>query len=173
MLSKIEDFIKYFHGQRRRTQWVIDAIPLDKALWSPWAGEPTPAEIICHLAAGHLMYATMVAHNHWYVDDYAPYTTSWEDAQNYLQTKTEEALDLLRKLPNAVLHEKRPRLGSNPPTVAWRYVMALVEDEIVHRTQLTGYLMLFNARRPSLDAVTVESVRAMLDQQKPGTNKQK
>ena len=164
MISDIEEFIKQFHSQRRQTQWAVDAVPEEKADWSPWADEPTPAEIIRRIGAGHLMYATMVAHEYWYVEDYETQATSWEASVLYFQQKTEEALDLLRPLPNSVLTEDRRRPDENNiPIKAWRYLVAMLEHEISHRAQLNMYLMLMNARRPRMGGVSIESVRDMLE----------
>jgi uncharacterized damage-inducible protein DinB len=163
MLSGFEAFIKYFHGQRRRTQWVIDAAPAEKADWRPWAGEPSPAEILCRLGATHLMYATVVAHDYWIVDDFEQATGSWRGAQAYLQARTEEALDLLRPLPDRMLDAKRQKLNTNLPMAAWRFLMAMIDAEIQHRTLLSTYLMLLDARRPQMDAMSIDVVRATLD----------
>jgi len=165
MLSSIEEFIKYMHGQRRRTQWLVDVMPADKAQWSPWPGEYSPSEILCRVAAGHLMYATVVAHNRWHVADYSQALPSWDSALTFFRDKTEEALDLLRPLPDAVLNQKRRRPGNNPPTFAWRYLMAMVEHEIAHRAMLSSYLMLLNIRRPQMGGVTLDNVRALLNGQ--------
>ncbi len=162
MINDIEEFIKYFHGQRRRTQWVIDVMPPEKADWRPWAGEPSPAEIVRRIGAGHLMYATVVAYDYWVVDDYEQKALSWEESLTYFHNCTEEALDLLRPLPDSVLAQKRRRPDDNPPTAAWRFLMAMIEHEIEHRAQLNSYLMLMNVRKPSLGGTTIEAVRAAL-----------
>ncbi len=162
MISGIEEFIRYFHGQRRRTQWSVDVIPPAKAHWLPWPGEPTPAEIICRIAAGHLMYATVVAYDYWAVEDYEVTAEDWTQALDYFHNKTEEALDLLRPLPDSVLVEQRLRPDDNPPTLAWRFLMAMLEHEIYHRSQLNSYLMLLNVQRPSLGGATIEAVRLTL-----------
>lgn len=164
MISDIEEFIKYFHGQRRRTQWVVDALPSGKANWRPWPDEPSPAEIIRRIAAGHLMYATVIAYDYWAIDDYEEVAIMWDESLVYFHKKTEEALDLLRPLPNTVLKQKRRRPdGSPPPTTAWRYLMAMLEHEIFHRSQLDNYLMLLNVHQPKMGGVTIEAVRAVLD----------
>jgi uncharacterized damage-inducible protein DinB len=161
MISDIEEFIKSFHGQRRRTQWVVDAVPLEKAHWRPWPGEPSPAEIICRIAAGHMMYAGAIALNVWEAEEYELSTTTWEEAQLYFQRKTEAALDLLRPLSNSILKEKRSRPDDNIPTATWRFLLAMLEHEIHHRSQLNTYLMLMNVRQPNLGGVTIEVVRAI------------
>jgi len=162
MITDLEEFIKYFHGQRRRTQWVVDAVPESKAGWRPWPGEPSPIEIVRRIAAGHLMYATAVAKDLWVVDDFDATESTWPEALRYFHEKTELALDLLRPLPNSILQQKRRRPDNNPPTAAWRFLMAMVEHEIYHRTQLYVYLMLMNVRQPEMGGLTIEAVRSSL-----------
>ncbi len=164
MISDIEEFIKYFHGQRRRTQWVVDAVPPAKATWTPWPGEPSPIGIIRRIAAGHLMYATAAARDYWAVDDFETDDSDWEAAVKYFQETTELALELLRPLSNSVLQQKRRRPDGNIPTTAWRFLMAMIEHEITHRSQLNSYLLLLNARQPDLGGLTIENVRANLSQ---------
>lgn len=163
MINNIEEFIKYFHGQRRRTKWMIDALPTDKADWSPWPDEPTPAEILCRTAATHLMYATVIVHDYWVVDDFERGTTSWRLAQHYYNSTTEDALDLIRPLPNSILKAKRKKPNANLPTTVWRFFMAMLDSEIQARTQLGDYLMLLDVKRPQLEAVSIDAVRAALD----------
>lgn len=165
MLVDIEEFIKYFHGQRRRTQWVVDVVPPEKSDWRPWPGELSPAEIIRRVAAGHLMYATVVAHDYWVVDDYEAAATSWQDSLKYFHEKTEEALDLLRPLPNSVLQAKRRRPDNNISVAAWRYLMAMLDHEIYYRSQISSYLMLLNVRPPRMGGTTIEAVRAILKEE--------
>jgi uncharacterized damage-inducible protein DinB len=166
MITDIEEFIKYFHGQRRRTQWIVDAVPPTKADWRPWPGELSPAEIIRRIAAGHLMYATAVAHDYWVIDDYENAAGTWEESVAYFHQKTEEALDLLRPLSNSILQAKRRRPDDNNISVAaWRYLILMLEHEIYYRSQLNTYLMLLNVRQPRLSGVTIEAVREALRQE--------
>src|SRR5574341_452180 len=162
MITDIEEFIKSFHGQSRRTQWLVDAVPASKSGWRPWPGEPSCAEIIRCMAAGHLMYAGAVASGEWAVEDYESAASSWEDSLLYFHDKTEAALDLLRPLPNTVLKQKRQRPDGNPPTAAWRFLLAMLEHEIHYRAVLGCYLMLMNARQPNMGGLTIEAVRAAL-----------
>lgn len=163
MITDIEEFIRYFHGQRRRTQWMVDAFPPEKAGWRPWPDEPSAAEILRRIAAGLLMYATVVAHDYWTVEDYESAANGWETSVRYFQTKTEEALDLLRPLSNAILQEHRRRPDDNYPMAAWRFLMAMIEHEISHRAQISTYLMLLSVRQPDLGGASIEAVREALN----------
>src|SRR5512139_2364393 len=137
MITDIEEFIKSFHGQRRRTQWIIDAIPVQRTEWRPWPNEQSPAEIIRRIAAGHLMYATIVAKDMGVIEDFEDVASGWEESLEYFHTKTDEALDLLRPLPNSILKQKRRRPDDDTlPTAAWRFLLAMLEHEIHHRAEL-------------------------------------
>ena len=162
MLNNVEAFIRFFHGQRRRTRWVIDVFPEERSAWSPWPGEMTVAEVLCHIAAAHLMYATAIAYGRWEVEDYEQKATSWVGALAYFEQKTEEALDLIRDLPNRVLSEERRRPEENIAVPVWRLMMLMLEHEIHHRAQLESYLMLCNLRQPRMGALSVQEVRAIL-----------
>lgn len=164
MITDIEEFIKAFHGQRRRTQWVVDAIPAERASWRPWQKERSPNEIIRLIAAGHMMYATAFAKDSWEVEPYEKPDASWEESVEYFQMKTEEALDLLRPLSNSILKQKRQRPdGDQLPTSAWRLLLAMLEHEIHYRSMLNTYLMLMNIRQPSLGGMSIEAVKAALN----------
>lgn len=163
MISDIAEFIKTFHGQRRRTQWIVDAVPEEKAYWRPWPGEQSPPEIMRCIAAGHLMYARAYAQNIWVVEDYESAAATWEESLAYFHDKTEEALDLLRPLSNASLKHKRRRPDDDTlPIAAWRLLLAMFEHEIHYRSQLSAYLMLMNIRRPNMGGITIEAVRVAL-----------
>lgn len=162
MINDIEEFIKYFHGQRRRTQWVIDALPIEKTDWRPWPDELSSAEIVRRIAAGHHMYATVVAFDYWVVDEYETLGPGWDESLAYFHSRTEEALDIIRPLPNKLLKAKRRRPDGNLPMTAWRFLMAMLVHEVSHRELLASYLMLLNVRRPEMGGASIEAVREAL-----------
>ena len=162
MINDIEEFIKYFHGQRRRTQWVVDSLPPEKYDWRPWPDELSAAEIVRRIAAEHDMYATVVAVDYWAVDEYETMASGWEDSLAYFHSRTEEALDLLRPLSNKILKTKRRRPDGNLPMTAWRFLMAMLIHEVSHRELLASYLMLLNVRRPEMGGASIEAVRDAL-----------
>jgi uncharacterized damage-inducible protein DinB len=113
------------------------------------------------VAAGHLMYATVIAHDYWAIESYEESTGSWETALAYFNDTTEQALDSIRDLPNTVFKQKR-RKPDGSKTSAWRFFMTMLEHEVSHRALLESYLMLLNVRQPRLDGVSIEAVRAVL-----------
>lgn len=70
------------------------------------------------------------------------------------------ALERLRALDDAVLAQARPTLNG-PPARAWRLLMAMVEHEIHHRSQLALYLALMGVEPPQIYGLGVEDVIAL------------
>ena len=60
-------------------------------------------------------------------------------------------------LPDAELYQ--PRLGlAGRPLKAWRLLMAMVEHEVHHRSQLASYLMMMGVEPPQIYSLGVEEV---------------
>jgi uncharacterized damage-inducible protein DinB len=69
-------------------------------------------------------------------------------------------MEQLRTLSDADLYAARPTLNG-PPARAWRLLMALVEHEIHHRSQLALYLTLMGVAPPQIYGLGVEDVIAL------------
>ena len=69
-------------------------------------------------------------------------------------------MDRLRGLPNSVLDEPRPSV-QGPPAKAWRWLMALVEHEVHHRSQLAVYLADMGVAPPHIYGLGVEDLIAL------------
>jgi uncharacterized damage-inducible protein DinB len=69
------------------------------------------------------------------------------------------AMERLRGLPDEQLLAPRPTLDG-PETKAWRLLMAMVEHEIHHRSQLALYLALMGVEPPQIYGLGVEDVIA-------------
>ncbi len=69
------------------------------------------------------------------------------------------AMAHLRAMDDAALAEPRPTLDG-PPARAWRLLMAMVEHEIHHCSQLAVYLALMGLDPPQIYGLGVEDVIA-------------
>ncbi|HEX5692377.1 MAG TPA: DinB family protein, partial [Roseiflexaceae bacterium] len=142
MIQSIDSFIGYFEGIRRRTLNYIRVLPPDRLSWSPRAGEFNCGELVQHLAAAERMFVGAVVDGRWH---YAGHT--YHPQHDYatlvanLESSHTAAMANLRRLPDEQLTAPRPTLDG-PSTKAWRLLMALVEHEIHHRSQLALYLAL-------------------------------
>jgi uncharacterized damage-inducible protein DinB len=161
MLQSIESFVDYFEGIRRRTLNYIRIIPADRLGWSPGEGEFTCGEIVRHLSAAEQMFVGAVVEGRW---RYAGHTHAPESALDTLIAGLDSghhaAMGALRALDDTALSEPRPTL--NGPTVkAWRLLMAMVEHEIHHRSQLAVYLATIGVPPPQIYGLGVEDVIAL------------
>lgn len=80
-----------------------------------------------------------------------------QESLAYLEKSNLEATALLEKLPDADLTKKISDLANNS-TTAWRILMATVEHEIHHRSQLASYLYLMGVEPPQLYGVYMEKL---------------
>jgi uncharacterized damage-inducible protein DinB len=161
MLQSIPDFTRYFDSIRRRTVNYIKTVPPDRSDWAPQAGEMTCGGLVRHLAAGEQMFVGVVVGGRWL---YTAHDVEGPDhlaaALADLQATHDAALAALRTLPDSTLMEQRPTLNG-PPTKAWRLLMAMVEHEIHHRSQLAMYLSLMGVPPPHIYGLGVEDVIAL------------
>lgn len=163
MIERVDPFINYFASIRRRTLNYVYTIPADKIDWRPQAGELTCGDIIRHLAAAELMFAGAAVEGKWRYPDH-----EWDaergslvDALNTLETSHAATLKILATLSDADLAQPRPSLADGPPIKAWRLLMAMVEHEIHHRSQLAVYLSLLGVEPPQIYGLGVEDVIAL------------
>ena len=161
MIQSVDSFIAYFESIRRRTLNFIQAIPPERLAWSPRAGEFTSAELVRHLGAAERMFVGAAVAGRW---NYAGHEHDRQPGLDALLAELEAghaaAIVELRGLSDAGLCAARPTLNG-PPARAWRLLMALVEHEIHHRSQLALYLALMGVEPPQIYGLGVEDVIAL------------
>ena len=142
MIQHIADFIRYFDSIRRRTVQFAGTLPPDQLDWAPLPGEFTCGGLVRHLIGAEQMFVGAVVEGRWRYPGHlvAPGDTL-EGLLAQLESGHATAMDRLRALPDTVLFEPRPTLDG-PPVKAWRLLMALVEHEVHHRSQMAMYLTL-------------------------------
>lgn len=162
MIQSIDQFIAYFDGIRRRTITYIGAVPAERLDWAPRAGEFTCGDIVRHLVAAEQMFVGAVVEGRWAYPGHAPAPQdTLESLRARLDAGHAAALAALRALDEAVLHQPRPTLHGSP-VKAWRLLMAMVEHEIHHRSQLAVYLSLMGIEPPQIYGLGVEDVIALV-----------
>lgn len=158
MIQDINSFIKYFDGIRRRTINFIQAVPEDKIDWAPQADEFSCGDIVRHLAATELMFVKATTVGDWrYTGHDRTLAGTLAETLIYLETCHIEATNMLSEVDNSVLFQPRPTLNG-PPVKAWRLLMAMVEHEVHHRSQLAVYLTLMGAEPPQIYGLGIEDV---------------
>lgn len=160
MLTSPTAFASYFAGVRRRTRNYIDALPPERLDWAPQPGEFSCGDLIRHLAAAETMFVGVVAEGHWrYPGHMRGEGDTLETLVARLDTGHAAALAALRSLPETVLQEPRPSM-EGPPAPAWRWLMAMAEHEVHHRSQLASYLTLLGITPPHIFGLGVEDLIA-------------
>jgi uncharacterized damage-inducible protein DinB len=160
MIKSIGEFADYFESIRRRTLNYVRVIPDDQIEWSPKAGEMTCGALVRHLGAAEKMFVGAVVRGSWkYAGHAATAPSTLDDLIGKLQADHVEAMAELRTLDDSELIQ--PRLSLDGPAIkAWRFLMAMVEHEIHHRSQLAMYLMLLGIQPPHVLGLGVEDVIA-------------
>jgi uncharacterized damage-inducible protein DinB len=158
MISSMAGFLKYFESIRRRTMVAADAVPEGKMDWSPGEGEYTCGDILRHLGSVQVMNWAVIAGEAWdYPEHGREMGASKAEALAYLEACNKRATGLIEGMGDEVLEEKRPNVVGRPVS-AWRLLMATVEHEVHHRSQLDTYLYLMGAKPPQLYGVKMEEL---------------
>ena len=160
MISSVQSFIDYFAGVRKRTLNYARLVPDDRIEWRPKEGEFSCADILRHIASGEKMFVGVVTHGKWKYDGHSGDQKNLEELIVYLDTTHSEAMQVLRLLPDSELNQPRLALEGNAQPRAWRWLMAMTEHEIHHRSQLAMYLMLMGITPPHIYGLGVEEVIA-------------
>jgi len=160
MIQTVQSFIEYFESIRRRTMNLLRALPPEQMDWAPRVGELTCGDIVRHLAASEQMFVGVVTEGRWrYAGHDRNLAATYATAIAHLEATHADALNALRAVNDAQLYEPRPALKGQPVKL-WRWLMALVEHEVHHRSQLAAYLALMGAQPPQVFGLTIEEIIA-------------
>jgi uncharacterized damage-inducible protein DinB len=163
MIASGPGFADYFDGVRRRTRAFFDAIPADRVDWAPKSGEYTCGDIVRHVAATEAMFVGAVVDGRWHYPGHArPVAPTLAAALARLDAGHAQAAARLRGLADGVLGETRPALEPDArPVRAWRLLLAMVEHEVHHRSQLASYLTWMGLEAPDIFGLGVEDVERL------------
>jgi uncharacterized damage-inducible protein DinB len=159
MLTSIGEFVRYFEGVRRRTWMTVDCVTSQLLDWAPRAGVFTCGEIVRHLAGAERFFITKVVEDRW-TDDLDPGAPLDHAATRaLLETAHREEIPRLLAVPDQRLQEPlRDLEGGTVKT--WRLLMAMVEHEVHHRSQLNSRLGTAGVDTPQIFGYRMEEVVA-------------
>lgn len=161
MIQSLNTFIEYFDGIRRRTLNYVRVIPANRVDWSPQKGEFTCGDIVRHLAAAEKLFVRAAVEGRWkYSGHDREQASSLGEILTHLEACHTKAMATLRTMNDAELYQPRPTLNG-PPVKAWRLLMAMVEHEVHHRSQLAVYLALMGIEPPQIYGLGIEGVVAL------------
>ena len=162
MLQDMQSFLNYFSSIRRRTVTYIRTLPPERIDWAPQEGEFTCGDLIRHMAASEKMFAGGIATGQWrYPGHQRQAGESLETLLTELESSHTEAVEMLNLLQGADLSELRPSL-KGVPVKTWRLLMAMIEHEVHHRSQLAVYLSLMGIQPPQIYGLSLEEVISIL-----------
>lgn len=151
--------MKYFGGVRRRTVTAVDRVTPSLADWTPRADEWTCAQIVRHLAGAERFFVTKVVEDR-FTDDLDPGPAeAWDTTRARLEKGHREQMARLATVPDARLAEKVEDLDGGRLS-AWRFLMAMVEHEVHHRSQLDAWLALAGTPPPQIYGYSMEEALA-------------
>lgn len=159
MLTTVRDFVRYFEGVRRRTGATVDRVSEALLDWAPRPGEFTCGQIIRHLAGAERFFVTRILEDRW-TDDLDPGPAlDLAATRARLDGVHREAMSRLLALPDHRLQDSLTDLDGAPVRV-WRFLMAMVEHEVHHRSQLDCWLAAAGVEAPQLYGYRMEEVVA-------------
>jgi len=164
VISSVAEFVKYFDGIRRRTAVAVERVTPEVAAYRPRPSEWTCAEIVRHISGAERFFVTKVVEDRFTTDlDLGP-SEPWDVTLRRLDDVHSYEMARLAALPDARLHEKVKDLDGGSVS-RWRFLMAMVEHEVHHRSQLDSWLALAGTEAPQIYGYTMEDVVAKVGAQ--------
>jgi uncharacterized damage-inducible protein DinB len=157
VIASVADFVRYFEGVRRRTLATVERVSPDVLDRAPRPGEFTCGEIVRHLTGAERFFVTKVLEDRFTADlDPGPPLDRAETLTR-LATVHRRETARLAAMPDARLAVPLRDLDGGTVT-AWRFLMAMVEHEVHHRSQLDSYLAELGIEPPQLYGYRMEAV---------------
>lgn len=159
MVTSVEAFIRYFEGIRRRTWAVVDRLTPELLDWAPRPGELTCGAIVRHVAGAERFYVTKVLEDRWTQDVEPGPSLDLGATRALLESVHATEMARLSAMPDAMLVAERRDLEGGTVR-AWRFLMAMVEHEVHHRSQLDSHLSAAGVEPPQIYGYRMEEVLA-------------
>jgi uncharacterized damage-inducible protein DinB len=150
----------YWEKVRQRTLKVIARVPLEKFDWRYAEGKFSFADIIRHLATiERYMYAENVQLKPSLYPGHGPELADGpENVIAFFNRLHQESVAVFSRLSADDLQRKCVTPGGTPITV-WKWLRAMVEHEVHHRSQIYTYLGMLGIPTPPIYGLTSEEVR--------------
>jgi uncharacterized damage-inducible protein DinB len=173
VIASVAGFADYFDGVRRRTRDFFGVIPAERVDWAPKAGEYSCGDIVRHVAASEAMFVGAVVDGRWrYPGHDRGVAPTLDAALAHLDAGHAAARARLRELADGALGDSRPPLEPGQrPVRAWRLLLAMIEHEVHHRSQLASYLTWMGIEAPDIFGLGVEDVERLTAQAAAGRDR--
>ena len=159
-ITNPREFLDYYEKVRQRTLKVIACIPPEKFDWCYAEGKFSFADIIRHLAAiERYMYAENAQLKpSCYPGHGKELADQPENVLAFFNQMHQESMEIFGGLSADALQKKCVTPGGAPITV-WKWLRAMVEHEVHHRSQIYVYLGMLGIPTPPIYGLTSEEVR--------------
>ncbi len=159
MIVSAAAFSEYWQRVHQRTRAMVATIPPDRLDWRPVVGELSCADIARHIASArrmNIVSATLGSGPYPGHDE--RFGATLDNLLHYLDATNAEISNRLAGLRDEDL--AAPRLSNQSgPYPAWNILLAMIEHEVHHRSQLAVYLTLMGIQPPPLYGLHVEDLR--------------
>jgi len=157
MIRSVAEFIRYFEGVRRRTWVAVDRLTPALVDWRPRPDEWSCGGIVRHLAGAERFFVARVVDDRWTADlDPGP-ERDLAATRALLAEGHPGEMARLATVPDSRLEEPIRDLEGQTMRL-WRFLMAMVEHEVQHRSQLDCWLAEAGAAPPQLYGYRMEDV---------------
>jgi uncharacterized damage-inducible protein DinB len=159
-ITNTREFLDYYEKVRQRSLKVIACIPPEKFDWRYAEGKFSFADIIRHLAAierymwaenAQLKPSRYAGHGRELADGPA-------NVLAFFDRMHRESMEIFGGLSDDDLQKKCITPGGAPITV-WKWLRAMAEHEVHHRSQIYVYLGMLGIPTPPIYGLTSEEVR--------------
>jgi uncharacterized damage-inducible protein DinB len=159
-ITNTREFLDYYEKVRQRTLKVIACIPPEKFDWRYAEGKFSFADVIRHLATiERYMYAENVQLKpSRYPGHGKDLSDRPENVLAFFNHMHKESMEIFGRLSADDLQKKCITPGGTPITV-WKWLRAMVEHEVHHRSQIYVYLGMLGISTPPLYGLTSEEVK--------------
>lgn len=159
MITSVGEFMQYFEGVRRRTLAAVERVTPALADYRPRPDEWTCGQIVQHIAGAERFFVTKVAEGRFTGDlDPGP-SEVWASTRARLESVHRAEMARLATVPDARLAEHVEDLDGGRIR-AWRFLMAMVEHEVHHRSQLDAWLALAGTAPAQIYGYSMEQALA-------------
>ncbi len=158
-INQIESFLDYYGKIRKRTHRVIRCIPEEKLEWRYHPKKFSLGDLIRHIAAiERNTYAEVVLGNPSnYQGCGTELASGLVDSISYLDRLHMESVAIFERLSPEDL-QKKVISPSGHPITCWKWLRALVEHEIHHRSQMYLILGMLDIITPPIFGLTSEEL---------------
>lgn len=158
-IHSLPEFLHYFQRIHERTAHVVACIPADKMNWSPLPGKFTLADQVRHIACiNRWMYAENACFRPSRFNGNGPELADGKvEVLLFFEEMHRQSMAIFEKLtPENLMAKTSTPAGT--PIILWKWLRAMVEHEVHHRSQIYLSLSILGVETQPLFGLTAEQV---------------